>query len=89
MDNIEIRERALDCGLLQILIDLSEDWAAENSCWGYRANTEEDIKGNRIFTAEKDGETVGYLFGHTEQSKSKSSVMPEKRWSSATSLGLR
>ena len=43
--------------VLQHLIRFSEDWAAENSCYGYRPNNKADIEGSRIFFAE-DGDTV-------------------------------
>ena len=56
-----IHEVSLNETVLARLIDLSKDWAAENSCYGYRANDKSDIEGNRIFLAE-DGDTViGYF----------------------------
>lgn len=59
------------------LIRFSEDWAKENSCYGYRPNDKTDIAGNRIFLAE-DGETViGYLFGRVYHSEQMKSIMPE------------
>ena len=51
---------------MERLISLSEDWEAENCCHGYKKNTPEDVKGNRIFVAVEDGAVVGYLFGHEE-----------------------
>ena len=63
--------------MLTTLIRFSEDWEAESSCWGYRANTREDIEGNRIFLAEDGGEVVGYLFGHRELSEKAASIMPD------------
>ncbi len=59
------------------LIALSEQWAAEGSCWGYRANSRADIEGNRVFLAEGDEGVLGYLFGHGSAAKKASSVMPE------------
>ena len=38
------------------LIRLSQDWEAEKSCYGYRANGWDDIEGNRLFTTEENGE---------------------------------
>ncbi len=70
------RERELDKALLAELIELSRDWEAEQSCCGYRANTAEDIEGNRIFTAEENGRLIAYLFGYHEKSKG-SSVISE------------
>lgn len=76
-EEIYICEKELTPELLETLIDMSADWEAENSCYGYRKNEASDIEGNRIFIAEAGGETVGYLFGKTEESKNSSSVMPD------------
>lgn len=59
------------------LLKMSADWAAENSCRGYYANDESDLRGNRFFLAMNEGKTVGYLFGHMEHAKSTSTVMEE------------
>ena len=75
---LQIRETKLTDAVLAELIALSEDWEAENGCWGYRKNERSDIEGNRIFLAEEDGRTVGYLFGHIEKAKTTTSVMPEQ-----------
>lgn len=72
-----IREAILDEKTLERLIGFSEDWAAENSCFGYRPNEKSDIEGNRIFLAEEDGGAVGYLFGKVYPSKQMQSIMPE------------
>ena len=70
-------EVSLDEEVLQRLIRFSEDWAEENSCYGYRSNEKSDIEGNRIFFAE-DGDTVtGYLFGKIYRSEHMQSIMPE------------
>ena len=61
--------------LYEQLIALSTDWEAEDSCRGYRTNTEEDLRGRRIFVAEEDGEIVGYLFGLTQKAERSSTVM--------------
>ena len=74
---MEITEYALTDGILAELIRLSEDWEAENSTYGYRANEKADIEGNRIFLAREDGKTVGYLFGHCFDSENMKSIMPE------------
>lgn len=34
----------------KILLKMSADWSAENSCRGYYANDELDLKGNRFFS---------------------------------------
>ena len=76
-DRIVIKEQDLDDALLDILIRLSTDWEAENSCYGYRKNEKADIEGNRIFIA-RDGENViGYLFGYLEKSERSTSIMPD------------
>lgn len=70
-------ETKIDENVLQTLLRLSADWEAEQSCWGYRANTPEDLKGRRVFIAEKENEIAAYLFGLVEQSSRASSVMPD------------
>ena len=72
-----IRETDPDEKTLEALIRLSEDWAAENSCYGYRPNKKSDIEGNRIFLAEDGGNVAGYLFGKVYPSKQMQSIMPE------------
>ena len=72
-----IREAVLDEKTLAVLIGFSEDWAAENSCYGYRPNEKSDIEGNRIFLAEDGGNVAGYLFGKVYPSKQMQSIMPE------------
>lgn len=72
-----IREVELNDAVLAKLIRLSEDWTAENSCFGYRPNDRSDIEGNRIFFAEDEGEIVGYLFGKVYNSEQMKSIMPE------------
>ncbi len=74
---VEIFESDLTPTLTDELIALSADWESENSCRGYRKNTEEDIHGRRVFLAKDDTRTVGYLFGQMEKSENMSSVMPE------------
>ena len=72
---MRIYEAVLDEAFERELIRLSADWEAENSCWGYRANTHEDLAGRRVFLAEEDGFLCGYLFGLRETSKEKTSFM--------------
>jgi ribosomal protein S18 acetylase RimI-like enzyme len=74
---MRIHETELTHKVLSALIKMSEDWAAENSCYGYRANEKSDIEGNRIFLAEEGGRAVGYLFGKVYRSESMQAVMPE------------
>lgn len=74
---VHYTEEELTAELLEILIRLSEDWEAEQSCYGYRKNERSDIEGNRIFVAKNQGDIVGYLFGHIEHAKNSSSIMPD------------
>ena len=72
-----IQEVQLDDEVLSLLISLSEDWTAEDSCYGYRPNDKSDIEGNRIFLAKEDDTIVGYLFGKAYKSEKMKSIMPE------------
>lgn len=72
-----IEEAVLTEELLDVLIRLSADWEAENSCHGYRKNDRADIEGNRIFICKEDDEIIGYLFGHKEAAERSSSIMPD------------
>lgn len=60
-----------------MLLKMSADWAAENSCRGYYANDESDLKGNRFFLALDNDAPVGYLFGKLCHAQKTSTVMPE------------
>jgi GNAT superfamily N-acetyltransferase len=75
--SVSITETELTLEVLETLIRMSEDWEAEQSCYGYRKNDRSDIEGNRIFLAKDGEETIGYLFGHTEKSQKSSSIMPD------------
>ncbi len=72
-----IHEVELNDDVLAQLIRFSQDWEAENSCFGYRTNERSDIEGNRIFFAEDSGGVAGYLFGRVYPSERMRSVMPE------------
>ena len=72
-----IYETAATAEVIEKLIGFSSDWEEENSTYGYRTNTADDIEGRRIFLADEDGRTVGYLFGKTERSENMRSVTPE------------
>lgn len=62
----------------QELLRMSADWAEENSCRGYYANSRKDLEGNRIFLALEGETPVGYLLGHMTHAKQSSTVMAEK-----------
>lgn len=75
---VEIREEAATKEVTALLIGFSKEWEAEDNVYGYRANEASDIEGNRIFLAYADKNPVGYLFGKGYESKSMTSVMPER-----------
>ena len=72
-----IKEIELNESVLEQLIRMSQIWEKEDSCYGYRSNTKEDIEGNRIFIAEENGEIIAYLFGHSAKSQNQSSIIPD------------
>ena len=74
---MRVYEVAADEAVLEKLTAFSKDWAAENSCYGYRANEPSDIEGNRVFFAEEEGSVIGYLFGKVCKSENMKSIMPE------------
>ena len=63
--------------ILEKLLQLSAQWAAEQSCYGYYPNTEADIRGKRIFLAEDEDGIEAYLLGEVETAKNMKSIMPE------------
>ena len=63
--------------ILEKLIQLSAQWAAEQNCYGYYPNTEADIEGKRIFLAEDEDGIEAYLLGKLETAKNMKSIMPE------------
>ena len=77
MNGVTIRETPLTDEVLETLIAFSRDWAAENSCHGYRANERGDIEGMRIFLAEEKGRAIGYLFGKPFSSEKATSIMAD------------
>ena len=68
-------ETELTPQVLDNLLKMSADWAAENSCRRYYPNELSDIQGNRIFLAMEEGTTVGYLLGHISRAERDSTVM--------------
>ena len=62
------------------LIAMSALWEPEDSSYGYRTNTAEDMKGQDIFLAKVDGKTAGYLLCHSyTQEKTSSTVLHGSR----------
>ena len=55
--------------ILEKLLQLSAQWAAEQNCYGYYPNTEADIEGKRIFLAEDEDGIEAYLLGKLETAK--------------------
>ncbi|MCI6957221.1 MAG: GNAT family N-acetyltransferase [Candidatus Faecousia sp.] len=68
-------ETELTPAVLESLLKMSADWAAENSCRGYYPNELSDIQGNRIFLALEGETPVGYLLGHISRAERSSTVM--------------
>ena len=63
--------------ILEKLLQLSAQWAAEQNCYGYYPNTEADIRGKRIFLAEDEDGIEAYLLGKLETAKNMKSIMAE------------
>lgn len=70
-------ETELTPTILEVLKQMSADWADEKSCRGYYANDESDIRGNRIFLALEGDTPVGYMFGQVTRAERTSTVMEE------------
>lgn len=64
--------------ILEKLLQLSAQWAAEQNCYGYYPNTEADIAGKRIFLAEDEDGIEAYLLGKFETAKNMKSIMAER-----------
>ena len=56
------------------LVELSLMWEKEDSCYGYRANTEDDLK-DRYILAAYDDELIAYVFGKEEVQDKQTSVI--------------
>lgn len=56
------------------LLELSLMWEKEESCYGYRANTEDDLK-DRYIIAAYDDELIAYVFGKEEVQDKQTSVI--------------
>jgi len=56
------------------LLELSLMWEKEDSCYGYRANTEDDLK-DRYILAAYDDELIAYVFGKEEVQDKQTSVI--------------
>ena len=56
------------------LLELSLMWEKEDSCYGYRANTEDDFQDCYILAAYDD-ELVAYVFGKEEIQEKQTSVI--------------
>ena len=56
------------------LLELSLMWEKEDSCYGYRANTEDDLR-DRYILAAYDDELIAYIFGKEEIQDKQTSVI--------------
>lgn len=59
------------------LIELSQAWEDEDSCYGYVANTRADIEGHRIFVAREQGEIIGFLLSSMRVAQNMHSIIPD------------
>lgn len=59
---------------LKRILELSLMWEKEDSCYGYRANTEDDFQDCYILAAYDD-ELVAYVFGKEEIQEKQTSVI--------------
>ena len=59
---------------LKRILELSLMWEKEDSCYGYRANTEDDLK-DRYILAAYDDELIAYVFGKEEIQEKQTSVI--------------
>lgn len=62
---------------LRQLLALSNAWAAEDSCYGYVANSAADFAKERIFAALEGTAIVGYLCGHVSAAKNIQSIIKD------------
>ena len=74
--NIKIKKEELNENLMKTLLDYSKLWEAEDSCYGYHANSEGDIEGRDIFVAYDGEKAAGYLFGIRTNAKENSQAIP-------------
>lgn len=56
------------------ILELSYMWEKEDSCYGYRVNTEDDLK-DRYILAAYDDELIAYVFGKEEVQDKQTSVI--------------
>ena len=56
------------------LLELSLMWEKEDSCYGYRANTEDDLR-DRYILAAYDDELIAYVFGKEEIQDKQTSII--------------
>ena len=59
---------------LKRILELSLMWEKEDSCYGYRANTEDDLR-DRYILAAYDDELIAYIFGKEEIQDKQTSVI--------------
>ena len=70
-------EVILNDNLLDILMEYSRDWEAEDSCYGYRRNGPADFEGKRVFIMDHHSVVVAYLMGQMELAERMGSIMPD------------
>ncbi len=68
-----IQKANFDDATVARLIELSRSWEEENSTFGYRANTKEDLQ-EPCFIALDGATIIGYGFGHFYQATKKTAI---------------
>lgn len=67
MESIVIREATESDR--QAVVELSQQWTAENNTYGYTAETLQSLRPYRVCCAERAGEVVGFLMGQRKISE--------------------
>lgn len=73
----EITIRCATDADLPAISSLTVEWERENITYGLVRDTVEDLETWRIWVAERAGTIIGFLAGHVDLTRERSSVMPE------------
>ncbi len=74
---MKIKKVDLTAEVEALLIHFSNLWEKEDSCFGYRANSHEDLENEIIYLAYEGKEVIAYLFGHYELTEKNSVAVPQ------------
>ena len=72
---ITIKQETLNEETISRLIELSQEWVDEDSCFGMVTNSKDDLK-EPLFLARLDNHIIGYVFGHFYVTEKKTSYIP-------------